>query len=264
MRLLNSWLSFLFLCVHLTACANNSQQADGISMVNSVSTDTDTLEAVEAAVLEEQTETTKPVVKSGMELQLEKMGLVDVNTLDATIVVEMIYATPDNFTGEVLYDSLRIAYLLPHVAEMLVKAQHALKAKHPDYNLVVYDAARPVSVQRKMWNIVRGTPQNIYVSNPNNPGLHNYGAAVDLSVLDNDGNALDMGTPFDFFGSEAHIDKEEALIKTGKLTREQVNNRKLLREVMQVAGFKPLRSEWWHFNACTRDYARKTYKVIDF
>lgn len=255
MKTLTTWFVFFFLCYNFIACAQPVQNADATVAEEEI-IDELLVEEPEAVIVLPQ--------KSTMELRLEKLGLVDVTELDSTIVVDLIYATSDNFTGEILYDSLHIAYLLPHVAEMLVKAQHALKAKYPDYNLVVYDAARPVSVQRKMWNIVRGTSKSIYVSNPNNTGLHNYGAAVDLSILDDTGNVLDMGTPFDFFGPEAHIDKEEALIKTGKLTREQVNNRKLLREVMMAAGFKPLRSEWWHFNACTRDYAKKNYKVIGF
>jgi len=203
-------------------------------------------------------------IKSSIELKLEKIGLVDISEIDSSISVNLIYSTPNNFTKIILYDSLKRAYLLPHVAEMLSKAQANLHKSYPDYSLIIYDAARPVSVQRKMWDIVKGTPLNIYVSNPSKTGLHNYGAAVDVTIINKSGIPLDMGVPFDHFGKESHIDKEEGLIKTGELSRLQVDNRKLLREIMRSAGFKSLRTEWWHFNACTREEAKNKFKVINF
>lgn len=76
----------------------------------------------------------------------------------------------------------------------LLRAQQLLKEKHPGYSLIVYDAARPMSVQKKMWNVVKGTSKSIYVSNPSRGGgLHNYGLAVDISILDNNGVPLPMG-----------------------------------------------------------------------
>jgi len=71
-----------------------------------------------------------------------------------------------------------------------------------------------------------------------------------------------MGTPFDYFGKEAWITSEDSLVKVGKLTREQVNNRKLLRRTMQQAGFRAIPSEWWHFNAYSRPRAQELYPII--
>lgn len=123
--------------------------------------------------------------------------------------------------------------------------------------------ARPMSIQQTMWNIVKGTAQYIYVSNPaHGGGLHNYGLAVDLSILDEKGNPLSMGTPVDYFGKEAHITHEEQLVKSGKITVQERNNRLLLRQVMKKAGFRPLPSEWWHFNRYSRQTAREKYQVI--
>ena len=85
---------------------------------------------------------------------------------DTAILVHLVYATPENFTGKVLYTDLRRAYLLPEAARMLYRASACLRRERPGLRLLIYDAARPMSVPREMWNLVKGTPQYIYVSNP--------------------------------------------------------------------------------------------------
>ncbi len=194
---------------------------------------------------------------------LDSLGLVRVKDADSTLAVKLMYATPDNFTGQVLYDNLTEAYLHPDAARALVCAHKTLKRLHPGYRLIVYDAARPMSVQKKMWNVVKGTPKNIYVSNPSHGGgLHNYGLAVDISILDSLGHPLPMGTEVDHMGIEAHISQEARLVKSGKITEAEHRNRLLLREVMKEGGFRPLPSEWWHFNLCSRNEARNKYSLI--
>ena len=195
---------------------------------------------------------------------LHDRGLVDISVLDSTIRVHLVYATPDNFMGETVYTGITRAWLHPDAAQKLVTAQRLLKKEHPDLTLVVYDAARPMSVQRKMWSLVRGTDKVNYVSNPSNGGgLHNYGMAVDVTILDPAGEPLPMGTPFDFFGEEAHTNNEEALLASGKITRKDFDNRRLLRRIMKSAGFRTIPYEWWHFNACSRAEARQSYPVLD-
>ena len=195
---------------------------------------------------------------------LHDRGLVDISVLDSTIRVHLVYATPDNFMGETVYTGITRAWLHPDAAQKLVTAQRLLKKEHPDLTLVVYDAARPMSVQRKMWRLVRGTDKVNYVSNPSNGGgLHNYGMAVDVTILDPAGEPLPMGTPFDFFGEEAHTNNEEALLASGKITRKEFYNRRLLRRIMKSAGFRTIPYEWWHFNACSRTEARQSYPVLD-
>ncbi len=202
---------------------------------------------------------------SPMEKRLREMGLVDVQELDATIGVHLVYATEENFMGEVLYRDLHKAFLLPEMAERVVRAQALLKAERPELSLMILDAARPLSIQRKMFHLVAGTPRNIYVSNPKHgPGLHNYGAAVDVTLVDTWGRLLDMGTEFDHFGPEAHTDIETQLVRDGKISQEALENRRLLRRVMKEAGLKPLRSEWWHFNLMSREQARRRLKPIDW
>lgn len=195
---------------------------------------------------------------------LHDRGLVDISVLDSTIRVHLVYATSDNFMGETVYTGITRAWLHPDAAQKLVTAQRLLKKEHSDLTLVVYDAARPMSVQRKMWRLVRGTDKVNYVSNPSNGGgLHNYGMAVDVTILDPTGEPLPMGTPFDFFGEEAHTNNEEALLASGKISRKEFDNRRLLRWIMKSAGFRTIPYEWWHFNACSRAEARQSYPVLD-
>lgn len=200
---------------------------------------------------------------SHLEVTLIEMGMLDVQVLDKTLLVEMKYATTDNFTKKILYDSLARAYLHPVAAKKLVKAHQLLKQHNPNLRLLIYDAARPLSVQKKMYDVVKGTVHAAYVANPAKIGMHNYGMAVDLTICDGGGKPLDMGTPFDFFGRAAAIRDEEGLIRQGILTREQVDNRKLLRKVMTNAGFRAILGEWWHFNAVSKSEAARAYKVID-
>lgn len=205
----------------------------------------------------------KLVPLSSLELKLVRGGYINIQQLDSTIRVDLKYATTDNFTKSVLYEGLKKAYLHPLAAEKLVKAQQILREIDPKLGLLVYDGARPVSVQRKMYDEVKNTPLHAYVANPDRTGLHNYGMAVDLTICDNEGIPLDMGTPFDFFGRAAGINMEEELIQEGKLTRQQVKNRELLRRVMTEAGFLTIRGEWWHFNAVSLNEARRSYKLIE-
>lgn len=69
-----------------------------------------------------------------------------------------------------------------------------------------------------------------------------------------------MGTKVDYMGAASHIDKEQELVSRRIISREALANRRLLREVMRAAGFMPLHTEWWHFNLCTRAWARKNLK----
>lgn len=189
-------------------------------------------------------------------------GLIDIQKRDSTIVVDLMYSKPDNFVGETMY-SFTKAYLHPKAAEALVKASRYLREANPGLRLIVYDAARPMSVQQRMWNKVKGTAQQNYVSNPaNGGGLHNYGLAVDVSIIDEKGDTLPMGTRVDALTPLSNIDKEEQLVKEGKISSEAAANRATLRMAMQKAGFRPLRSEWWHFNYTTRADARRNYRVI--
>lgn len=198
------------------------------------------------------------------ERRMAKAGLVDVQRMDSSLFVSLMYSRADNFTGRILYRDLRRAFLHPEAARALVAAQRALKRERPDLSLIVYDAARPMAIQAEMYRVVEGTDQAIYVSNPaNGGGLHNYGLAVDLSLCHAaTGDTLPMGTVIDFMGPAAHTDAEEALVADGRMSAEALSNRRLLRRVMAAGGYHVLRTEWWHFNLRSRAEARRRYAVI--
>lgn len=202
--------------------------------------------------------------KSATELRMERQGLVDINSMEPTILVDLMYSRADNFTGKVLYTDIHRAYLHPEAARALKKAQAELKKLRPDLSLKVYDATRPMSVQQKMWNVVAGTPIYFYVSNPKNGGgLHNYGLAVDITLCHAaSGDTLHMGTKVDYMGKLAHVRAENEMLQKGKISKEAITNRKLLRKVMEAAGFKVLPTEWWHFNFRSRAEAKAHYKVV--
>ena len=202
---------------------------------------------------------------SEFEEQLIDFGLVDIAEIDSTIGVELVYATPDNFLGHVLYPDLHHAFMIPAMAQKLVKAQQRLKAIHPDLSLLIYDAARPLSIQREMWESVKGTPNISFVANPaKGRGMHNYGAAVDITIMDSTGKSLPMGSKHDYFGPEARIDHEAELVANGLITNEELENRQLLRRVMTESGFITCVSEWWHFNHIPSIRAKEELKIIDF
>lgn len=224
--------------------------------------DTDTTVTAESAVADADTIAVAPS-KSRIALRLDSLGYKNIAECDPTIAVDLMYTRPDNFTGRTLYTELREAYLHPLAMERLLEAQRLLRQEHPDYRLIVYDAARPMSVQAQMWAVVRGTAKERYVSNPaHGGGLHNYGLAVDISILDSLGRALPMGTKVDHLGREANITDEAALVAEGRITEGERQNRLLLRRVMKKAGFRPLPSEWWHFNYCSRDEAKRRFQPI--
>lgn len=193
-------------------------------------------------------------------------GLVDIQTLDPTIDVDLKYSTTDNFIKMDVYGDLTRAYLQPMAAQKLAKASKYLQEAYPEYHLLVYDAARPRSVTKIFWNKMSHLPPNKredFVANPAEGSIHNFGCAVDLTVVDKNGKPLDMGTPFDYFGDLAYPTKEAYLLKIGKLTNQQVENRKILRNAMKKAGYSSIVSEWWHFNALPRKQARARYGFIE-
>lgn len=206
-----------------------------------------------------------PLSAQSLASRMSDFGLVDLGRMDSTIQVNLMYAADSNFTGVVLYDDLREAYLHPEAAEAVLKAQNELHALFPGYNLLVKDAARPMSVQKKMFRAVQGTPKANYVANPaKGGGLHNYGLAVDITIVDEHGNELPMGTPVDHLGPEANIDREAEMVVRGVISETERQNRLLLRRVMTAAGFKPLRTEWWHFNLVSKRQAQAKYRLLDF
>lgn len=208
----------------------------------------------------------EPVI-SELELKLIEAGLVNVQDVDSTIQVDVKYASTDNFMGIVLYDGFHKVYLQSEVAEKLSIAQKALKNIDENLTLLVFDGARPRSVQQLMWDALDTIPVNErtkFVSNPKNGSIHNYGCAVDLTIANvASGEWLDMGAGYDDIRKIAYPRHEEHYLKLGELTNQHIENRKLLRKVMKQGGFWVIQTEWWHFNAYTRDKAKQLFEIIE-
>lgn len=192
-------------------------------------------------------------------------GMVDIQQVAPDIRVDLKYATKDNFIGANMYGQLRRAYLHPNLAKALARAQQALTKEHPGYRFLIYDAARPQSVQRRMYQAVAGTPKKIYVAAPERGGRHNYGVAVDLTIVDVSGKPLDMGSPFDHFGEEAHLGNEEARVRAGIFNKEVPANRSLMRRLLGAEGLRPYDKEWWHYQEqMPMSEVRKRYQLLSF
>lgn len=239
-----------------------------------------------------QVEIPKPIEKSAktatntvdFDKKMQEYGLVDISTLNKEIRVELKYATTDNFVGKNMYGDLTRAYLNHAFAKKVLKAQDILKKRNPNYTLLIYDAARPISVQRTMKKIVEGGPFDDFVADGKRGGRHNYGVAVDLTIYDKRSKkALDMGTGFDSFDEASSVkstpDNSDPATRTidiyrtfvrglqnkGLISKQAANNRILLLEVMHEAGLYPYRKEWWHFELIeSMPYIRSNYPLLDF
>lgn len=162
--------------------------------------------------------------------------LVDLPGMIPTLVLDIRYATTNNFTGEQIYNLPR-AYARRPVAEALRKAQAeflkmGLKVK-------IYDAYRPYKATVKFYEVYRDTT---YVASPYRGSRHNRGCALDMTLVDAvTGEEIPMPTPFDSFKREAW--------PTSKVSDPVIRkNRTILIEVMQRHGFRVNASEWWHFD----------------
>jgi zinc D-Ala-D-Ala dipeptidase len=203
-------------------------------------------------------------MNSPLEQRLVEEGLVDVRTLDPTILVDLEFSRPDNFIGKDVYGELTGAYLRPEAARKLARASELLRADHSNLRILVLDAVRPRSIQHKLWNIVVGTPMQPYIANPYFGSMHNYGAAVDVTLFDiQNQERLDMGTPPYYLGPLAQPNLEGEFLLRGDLNVLQIENRVTLRNAMVGAGWRILTIEWWHFDAFPRAYTRQKYSIIE-
>lgn len=174
--------------------------------------------------------------------RLNAAGLVEPVLQDSTLVLDIRYATTNNFTGQKVYPSAR-CFLRSDIAKRLGAVQVLLRRK--GLGLKIYDCYRPFSVQEIFWRIM---PDERYVLEPVRKdgalvksSRHNRGAAVDVTLVDAQGRELPMPTGYDDFTEAAHRDST----KSSLLAR---RDSALLERVMQSQGFIPLPTEWWHFD----------------
>ena len=161
--------------------------------------------------------------------------LVDVANVIADAVIDMRYATDDNFMGKKLYPVARCK-LRRAVAARLARVAAALRAQ--DRRLLLWDCYRPTSIQKEMW---RRVPDPRYVADPRVGSKHGRGAAVDVALVDRDGKPVVLPTKHDEFSEAAH--RDHALVGDAGIEARR------LEKAMVDEGFRPMPTEWWHFDA---------------
>jgi D-alanyl-D-alanine dipeptidase len=164
--------------------------------------------------------------------------LAELGVLDSTIVLDIRYATTNNFMGEVFYSEPK-AFLQRPAAEALVRAHHWLGER--GYGLLIHDGYRPWYVTKMFWD---ATPEElrIFVANPANGSRHNRGCAVDLTLYD-----LETGSPVTMTGGYDEMSPRSYPDYPGGTARQRWH-RELLREAMEAQGFTVYEAEWWHFD----------------
>jgi D-alanyl-D-alanine dipeptidase len=189
-----------------------------------------------------------PPVEAG---QFRTPELVDVQTLEPGIRLDIRYAGPNNFTGRPLCPDSR-ALLQRPAAQALARAHRDLSAE--GYGILVYDAYRPWSVTRALWEAA--TPEQRqagFVADPAKGSKHNRGCAVDVGLYRLDsGRLVPMPSGYDEFSGRAHPDYRGG-------TADARRARDLLRKAMEVQGFQVSRVEWWHYDY--RDW--RAYPILD-
>ncbi len=202
---------------------------------------------------------------SALEHYLIEKKLINVLELDSTLRVVLHYATSHNFLHKPVYTGLTTCYLPCEIAIKLCNANYYLQHQFPEYHIIVFDAVRPLHIQKQMWDeLDMPIEQKInYLAHPSDISLHNYGAAVDVGIIGANNIVLDMGTPFDSFNELSQPKKEQQFLQEGKLSQNAYANRLLLRKVMIHAGFIMMNTEWWHFNATNKVTAAAKFELIE-
>lgn len=162
--------------------------------------------------------------------------LVEVKQVIPDVVLDLRYATGQNFLGRKVYPDGARCLLRKETVERLDVVAKALRKQ--GLRLRLYDCYRPRAVQWEMWAIL---PKPGYVADPRKGSNHNRGTAVDLTLADAAGKELEMPTGFDSFEKAAHHGYAGA-------PQSAIRHRELLREAMEAAGFVKNRMEWWHYD----------------
>ncbi len=202
---------------------------------------------VEQSMLRKKDSIVMLIGGSSIEVTSNDKDFVNIQSLSDEFILDMKYATSDNFLKEKVYSCAK-CFVRKDVAEALIKVNNELLAQ--GYRIKFFDCYRPYSVQKKMWKIF---PNPGYVADPKGGSVHNRGAAVDITLVRSAGGHVDMGTDFDHFGKEAHHSYTS-------LSKTILGHRKLLKETMEKYGFKTIRTEWWHYNF----KENKKYKISDY
>ncbi|PIR18782.1 MAG: hypothetical protein COV48_05630 [Elusimicrobia bacterium CG11_big_fil_rev_8_21_14_0_20_64_6] len=172
--------------------------------------------------------------------------LIDLQALIPDAVLDIRYATKENLTGRPLYP-FPAAFLRRSAARRLKTAAADLRARK--FRLVIYDAYRPLVVQKALW---AAKPDSRYVANPAKGSIHNRAGAVDVGLADETGKSLPMPSAYDDFGPRSHHGAKGVPAAARR-------NAAVLKEALEAAGFESLDAEWWHY----RDPDAKSWPLLD-
>jgi len=162
------------------------------------------------------------------------MPLVEITEQQHDVQIALAYATAANLTGAPIYRAA-LCYLNDEAAPLLERA--VALARPLGLRLKIFDAMRPTEAQWLLWN---ARPDPNFLADPRRGSPHSRGAAIDLTLVDAGGHALDMGTPFDAFTPLSHHGVTD-------IGAEAQRNRLLLLGLMTAAGWDFYRNEWWHY-----------------
>lgn len=250
-------IACLILFISLLLLANGcSQQTNKTSntVVNKLIAVNKEIEEAAKTTLPKQTEqkveeplvTTAPQLVQDEDAIIEKKGLVELVKLDDSFILDIKYATTDNFAKKQIY-TMPMCLIHKSTAQKLIDANNEFK--NLGYRIKVFDAYRPYSAQQVLWDAAE---DKSYLANPKKGSIHNRGAAVDVTLVDENGNELDMPSGYDEFSERAHL-------KYNQCDQALITNRELLGKIMVKHGFKRISNEWWHFE----DTNAKNYPLLD-
>ncbi|HEY0064824.1 MAG TPA: M15 family metallopeptidase [Telluria sp.] len=180
----------------------------------------------------------------------------------AGIGVDLRYASVNNFVGRDLYSPYDCAWLHRDAAAALAQSVAWLAHARPGWTALILDALRPQRVQQELWDALAGTSLQMYLADPIRGSIHSFGMAIDITLLDDAGHEVDMGTGFDDMSEASHPSLEALMLARGVITNAQVANRHLLRDAMAHGGFNGIASEWWHYDLGDRDLVRRTFRRV--
>lgn len=223
------------LCVPLVGCGDapaEVTQSTQATVAQTVATETTLPEMTEAMIWEEP----------------KDEDLVKIRDFIPDAQVDLRYATAENFTGQVIYD-----FTEPYLRYGTVKKLMAVREdlRELDLNIKIWDGFRPFSAQIKMWEVF---PDDTYVADPTiGASNHNRGCAIDLTLVDKEGNELEMPSKFDDFTVQANRDYCDC-------TKVAAQHAELLEILMEKHGFKGYYGEWWHFNDTVKYAVEKEFQ----
>lgn len=214
------------------------------------------IEGLDTHFVKQNLSRTAPIESIAEHPEFRRLDLI------SNVVMELRYATTNNFVGRDMYAGYDCAWLHRDAADALGNVAASLRAERSDLRLLVLDALRPQRVQQLMWDSLEGTDLRQYLASPVRGSIHSFGMAVDVTLVDAEGRELDMGTPFDDLTERSHPALETALVQRGEITAAHVANRHILRQAMVANGWQGISTEWWHFDCGDRLLVRQNYTRI--